>query len=224
MAGDRMNRKEFIMASLGGVGIGACMCGAALSMQAAFAAEQGKPKPTEPATEAQKLPETKPGEKSVARAAKRMEFVDGWVTRFFKVVDENLDKATRMKLMAANGKACFCAFFPDPARRAEPLSLDRIRQWIAGGAKDHGYGMDGGVITFEYLGSAETGQASPENVCLCPTAEAQKPGEISPTYCQCSVGYVKEMHERRFGRSVNVELVNSVLMNAKRCQFRITLA
>jgi len=110
------------------------------------------------------------------------------------------------------------------ARRTDPLTLDRIRQWVAGEAKDRGYRMDGDVITFEYLGSAETRQASPENVCLCPTVEAQKPGSISPTYCHCSVGYVKEMHERRFGRSVNVELVNSVLMNAKRCQFRITLA
>ena len=84
--------------------------------------------------------------------------------------------------------------------------------------------MDGDVITFEYLGSAETGQASPENVCLCPTVEAQKAGDISPTYCHCSVGYMKEMHERRFGRSVDVELVDSVLMRAKRCRFRITLA
>ncbi len=217
-----MNRKEFIMTGLGGVGMG-CMCGAALGMQTVLAAAE-QTKPAAPATEAQKLPETKPGEKSVARSAKRMEFVDGWVNRFFKAVDENVDKPTRLKLMAANGKACFCAYFPDAPRRAEPIPLDRIRQWIADGAKDHGYGMDGDVITFEYLGSAETQKASPENVCLCPTVEAQKVGDISPTYCQCSVGYVKEMHERRFGRSVNVELVDSVLMNAKRCRFRITLA
>jgi hypothetical protein len=192
------------------------MCGAALGMTSAFASDlvPGAPKP----------PETKPGEKSPARAAKRMEFVDGWVTRFFKVVDENLDQPTRTKLMAANGKACFSAYAPDMAPRATPLPLDGIRQWIAGGAKDHGYAMDGDVITFEYLGSAETGQASPENVCLCPLVEAQKAGGISPTYCHCSVGYVKEMHERKFGRPVNVELVSSVLMNARRCQFRITLA
>jgi len=219
MAEDKLDRKEFLT-SLGCAGMGVCMCGAALGMQAAFAAGAEKPNP---ATDV-KLPETKPGERTLARAAKRMEFVDGWVLRFFKVLDENLDEPTRMKLMAANGKACFSAYAPSMARRTDPLTLDRIRQWVAGEAKDRGYRMDGDVITFEYLGSAETRQASPENVCLCPTVEAQKPGSISPTYCHCSVGYVKEMHERRFGRSVNVELVNSVLMNAKRCQFRITLA
>ncbi len=209
MAGDRMNRKEFVAASLGRAGTGVCMCGAALGMHAAFAEEPAKPKP---------------GEKSEARAAKRMEFVDGWVTRFFKVVDENLDEATRRKLMVANGKACFSAYAPNMARRAEPVSLDRVRQWIAAGAKDRGYGMDGDTITFEYVGSAETGQAAPENVCLCPTVEAQKAGSISPTYCHCSVGYVKEMHERRFGRPVNVDLVDSVLTGARRCRFKITLA
>ncbi len=84
--------------------------------------------------------------------------------------------------------------------------------------------MDGDAIVMEFLGSAETGQASPEGVCLCPTAEAQGPKRISPTFCWCSVGYVKEMHERVFGRPVRVELLESVLMGHARCKFRITLA
>lgn len=74
------------------------------------------------------------------------------------------------------------------------------------------------------VGSAETGQPSPEHVCLCPAAEAQGAGKLSPTYCWCSVGYVKELHERVFGRPVNVELVQSVLMGHPRCRFLITLA
>ena len=84
--------------------------------------------------------------------------------------------------------------------------------------------MDGDAVILEYVGSAETGHASPDGVCLCPTAEAQGVKKISPTFCWCSVGYVKEMHERIFGRPVNVELVQSVLMGGKRCRFRITLA
>lgn len=64
------------------------------------------------------------------------------------------------------------------------------------------------MITSEYTSSAETGQAAPANICLCPMAEAQTAGSISPTYCLCSLGYVKEMHERILGRTVNVELVD----------------
>jgi hypothetical protein len=233
MAGQRMGRKEFL-AALGCAGAGACMCGAVLGMRAAWGDE------SPPAGESQQSGEsetpsgtgspaseetsTRPGEKSVARAAKRMEFVDGWVPRFFQVVDEELDEPTRRSLMVANGKACFCAYAPNMQRRAEPATPERIAQWVAQRGKESGYWMDGEAIVSEYLGSAETGQASPEGVCLCPTVEAQNAKSISPTYCWCSVGYVKEMHERIFGRPVTVELTHSVLKGDPRCRFRIALA
>jgi predicted hydrocarbon binding protein len=109
-------------------------------------------------------------------------------------------------------------------RRPEPATPEHVREWVSARGAKSGYAMDGDVIRFEYVGSAETGQASPESVCLCPTVEAQTAKTMSPTYCWCSVGYVKEMHERVFGRAVNVELLGSVLTGEKRCRFRITLA
>ena len=82
--------------------------------------------------------------------------------------------------------------------------------------------MDGDSVVLQYMTSAETGQASPEGICLCPTAETQRAKVISPTFCWCSVGYVKEMHDRIFGRPVKVELIESILMGHPRCRFRIT--
>jgi predicted hydrocarbon binding protein len=130
----------------------------------------------------------------------------------------------RRKIMAANGKACFSAYRPDLKRRAEPATREIVEAWVARRGKAGGYSMDGDAVTFEYVGSAETGQSAQEGICLCPTAEAQGIKKISPTLCWCSVGYVKEMHERVFGRPVNVELITSVLMGSPRCRFRITLA
>ena len=224
MAGDRMDRKEFID-TLGRAGVGACMCGAVLGMQAAFAAEPAaKPKSAASAEKAETPSETKPGEKSVARSAKRMEFVDEWTPRFFAVVDQNLDEPTRRRLMEANGKACFSAFAKDMQRRPEPATLEKISAWVAQQGKERGYSMEGNVISFEYLSSAETGQASPQSICLCPLVEAQTAKTMSPTFCICSVGYVREMHERVFGRPVQVQLTDLVLMGGSRCRFRITLA
>jgi hypothetical protein len=51
-----------------------------------------------------------------------------------------------------------------------------------------------------------------------------KPKDLSRTFCLCSVGYVKAMHERTFGRSCEVELLDSVLYGGKRCRFRITVS
>jgi hypothetical protein len=203
-----IGRKAFL-ATLGKAGAGVCMCAAAASMRSAFAGQTAA---------------TKPGEQTGARAAKRIEFVDGWVQRFFEAMDQTLDEATRQKLMTANGRSCFGAYAGPPKKQAAPDALEKFTAWIATQGEAKGYSIEGKAISFEFVGSAETGQASPEKVCLCPTAEAQKAGKISPTYCLCSVGYVKEMHERMLGRPVEVQLVDSVLRGGKRCKFRMTVA
>jgi predicted hydrocarbon binding protein len=68
----------------------------------------------------------------------------------------------------------------------------------------------------------ETGKSSPEAICLCPMVES-KPNGLSPTYCLCSLGYVKEMNEQTFGKPVDAELLDSVLQGAKRCRFKVTV-
>jgi hypothetical protein len=208
MIHEPIRRKDFL-ATLGKGGAGLCLCAAAAGMREAFAGQTAA---------------TRPGDKTTERAAKRMEFVDGWVGRFFEAVDKTLDEASRQKLMMANGRSCFAAYAGPPKKQPAPDALEKFTAWIAAQGKEKGYSIEGQVISFEFVGSAETGQASPEKVCLCPTAEAQKAGKISPTYCFCSVGYVKEMHERMLGRPVEVELVDSVLRGGKRCQFRMTVA
>jgi len=151
MVRDTVDRKEF-MTMLGRAGVGTCMCGAVLGARRApgagpgTEAQQNKPAPA---------PETKPGEKTTARAAKRMEFVDTWVPRFFTVMDAELDEPTRKRIMAANGKACFSAYQPDLKPRSEPATRETIAAWVAKRGKARGYSMDGDTIIMEYVGSAE---------------------------------------------------------------------
>jgi hypothetical protein len=215
-------RKEFISA-LGKFGAGTCLCAAAAGMNAALNGEPLPPRPPQTAPPPKNPEETKPGDKTVARQAKRMEFGDGWLRRFFEAVDQTLDEPSRARLMTANGKSCYGAFAGPAKQPPRPDEVERFLQWIAAQGKERGYAVEGKVISFEFVGSAETGRASPEKICLCPMAEGQLPGKISPTFCLCSVGYVKEMHERRLGRSVEVELVDSVLKGGSRCRFRMTV-
>lgn len=221
MAGGKMDRKQFI-ATLGRAGAGVCMCAAAGGMRSALGAEAPAPKSAAGADTTRAIDRTKPGDKTIERAAKRMEFADGWVQRFFENMDATLDEPARRRLMEANGKSCFIAFAGPPRR--EPVTLEHFRDWIAKHGKESGYAIEGNVVSYVYLGSAETGQAAPESLCLCPMAEVQSVGTISPTFCHCSVGYIREMHERLLGRPVQVELADSVLRGGKRCRFRMTLA
>jgi len=204
MKNGAMDRKSFLK-SIGKAG--ACACAAAGGLRTALA-----------------LPpdQAKPGDVTPERAVKRMEFVDHWVKRFFDVLDQTIDPESRKKLMMANGKTCFREWIQETKQEIKPISFE---QWAEKAAKDpkrEGLRVEGNVIYFEFTGSAETGQESPEGICLCPMVES-KPAGMSATYCLCSVGYVKEMHELRFGRKAEVELLDSVLMGGKRCQFKITV-
>lgn len=223
MKHEPVNRKEFI-AGLGKLGVGTCLCAAAASMHAALGGQEATAKPAEKPAPPAAVPETKPGDKTIERAAKRIEFADGWLSRLFGVMDRTLDETSRKRLMEANGKACFAAFAGPAKSQPGPDALDRFLKMISREGAKRGYSVEGNVISVEFADSAETGQASPERICLCPIAEAQTRETISPTFCLCSVGYVKEMHERILGRPVSVELVESVLRGGDRCKFRMTVA
>jgi len=205
MGETRLDRKE-LLASAGKIGAASCMC--ALGA-ARLLADDGQ--------------ETAPGAATAARAVKRMEFSDQWVRRFMRVLDGTLDEATRTGVMAANGRECFREWVASQGRKVTPIKFETWAARVRERPPDASVRVEGNVIFWEYTSSAETGGAAPDGVCLCPMVES-KPAGLSRTFCQCSVGYVKESFEQRFARPVSVELLDSVLYGGKRCRFRITVA
>ena len=201
-----MDRKSFLR-SLGKAGACAGACACAAGLRVALAGEPGQ---------------AKPGDKTLERAAKRMEFADRWVKRFFDIMDLVLDPETRKTLMVANGKTCFRDWIRETRQDIKPVDFAAWAERVAKAAPREDVRVEGNVVYFQYEGSAETGQKSPEGVCLCSMVES-KPAGMSPTFCLCSVGYVKEMHELRFGRKAEVELLDSVLKGGRRCKFKITI-
>jgi hypothetical protein len=202
-----MNRKQFL-ASVGLCGMGGCGCLLGGSAASLFAQESKA--------------ET-PGQVKKPRSQERMEFAEKWATRFFDVFDANLDPETRKKIMMANGRVCFLEWIKETGQKIKPVTPERFAEWVKSNVKDETYRVEGTTIYMQYTSAAETGQPSKEGACLCPFVES-KPAGLSPTYCLCSVGYVKVMHEMRFGRPVEVELLDSVLRGGKRCKFKITVA
>jgi hypothetical protein len=213
MADASMNRKEFL-AGIGRACACSCVCALAANLASLNAGESTK----QTAEKGKDTPVKKP------RSQERMEFAEEWVVRFFRVLDENLDEQTRKKIMMANGRACFLAWQKETNRKpgAQAVTLERFAQQVKEkGSRD--YQMEGKVIFFQYNASAETGLPSSKNRCLCPMVETN-PAGLSPTFCMCSLGYVKEMHEQMFKKPVNVELMSSVLHGDPRCRFRITVS
>lgn len=208
MKNGAMDRKSFLK-TLGKAGVcaGACGCAAAGGLGAALALPAGQ---------------AKPGDKTPERAVKRMEFADLWLKRFFDVMDRTLDADARRRLMMANGRTCYRDWIKETGQEIRKIDFGEWAARVAQRGTSSAVKVEGNVIYFQYESSAETGQASPESVCLCSMAEGALAG-LSTTFCLCSVGYVKEMHELRFGRPAEVELLDSVIGGGKRCRFKITM-
>ncbi|MCX6835422.1 MAG: DUF6144 family protein [candidate division Zixibacteria bacterium] len=206
----QMNRKEFL------TNVGKyCLCSCVCAMGGVLGSVRAD-EPNQPAEE-QVPPEKKP------RSQERIEFAEKWVVRFFGVLDANLDEATRAKVMRANGRRCYIDWITETNQQIRPITLDQMKRWIDENVKDGSISYDGNVIYYQYMGAAETGLLSEEHHCLCPLVETN-PAGLSSTYCQCSVGYVKEQHDRLFGKPVEVELLAAVLRGDPRCKFKITVS
>ncbi|MBN1567858.1 MAG: hypothetical protein JXA73_08415 [Acidobacteria bacterium] len=199
-----MNRKEFL-AGIGKVCACSCVGALAASLDAAMAQESTKQTAGKP------------------RGQERIEFTEKWAVRFFQVLDTHLDEPIRKKIMVANGRACLLEWQKETNRKPQttPLTLEDLAKRVeTSGSSD--YRIDGNIIYFQFNSAAETGNPSPENHCLCPMVETN-PAGLSPTFCLCSLGYVKEMHEQMLQKPVEVELLSSVLRGDPRCRFKITV-
>jgi hypothetical protein len=221
------NRKEF----LGGLGkccLGSCLCAAALGMGSACGADSTGTKPGaagQTTGAAQGGGDTAPpaaAPPAPPRSEARIKFAEAWVRRLFKVLDSNLDEATRKKLMMANGRACFLEYIRETGQQIQPVTLEHLAARAAQ-RPDGSMRVDGNVIYFQYMSAAETGLPSEEGACLCTLVET-KPAGLSGTYCLCSVGYVKQWYEMMLARPVDVELLESTLTGGKRCRFKITVS
>ena len=154
----------------------------------------------------------------------KMDFTQKWVKRFFDILDQQVDEETRKKLMRANGTACAKGAYGE-LTNAEPASLEdidaKISQWQQGLGKENIH-REANTIFFNYVGSPKGVKIS-DGYCLCPMIE-NGPATLSPTYCQCSVGYVKFMFQKLITfKPVEVELLESLRSGGKACRFKVII-
>jgi hypothetical protein len=155
----------------------------------------------------------------------KMDFTQKWVKRFFEVVDGKLDEKTRTGLMQANGEACAKGAYGEITPGNQPASTEEIDQtiskWQQTLGKENIFRNDN-VVYFNYVGNPKGVKIS-EGYCLCPMIENGPPA-LSPTYCQCSVGYVRYMFQKLITfKPVQVELLESLRSGGKACRFKVVI-
>ncbi len=191
-----MERKQFLKASL-------CL-GALCGTGQVIAEEPGKAAAPPPAP-----PTPPPAPARPAACEQTAEFARRWVRSFMEGLDVQLAEPQRIALMNARGRACARG---GAVRLAEKHkgNLDAFIAELASHVGPDGVRREGNVVRVMYP------------TCYCPlVTDLKEP--LSPTYCHCSVGWLKEMYETVTGKPVTVEVLETVKRGGKACRFNVEL-
>jgi len=223
--GAKMDRKQFLTKS---IRAGVCCCAVALGLG---------PKPGACGENADETDRTSaaPGlgadlhermrEGSRTPDWARMAKAESWIKSVVDNMDALLDEETKVTLMNACGRSCYLRAFG--VASAKKPSAEQAGQFLANVEKT-GFKVERGsdAITVHYGWAGKQnpqGLSLKEGYCLCPLVESGVPG-LSPTYCNCSAGYVQEAFERSTGMTVkSVEVLESLRRGGKDCRFRVIL-
>ncbi len=140
---------------------------------------------------------------------RKAEFGRRLLTRFMTDIDAQLDEPRRIALMEARGRSCARL---GPARIAEAHkgNLDAFIADFGRHMGPDGLRREGNVVKVKYP------------TCYCPLAAEIK--ELSPTYCNCSAGWLKELYETVTGKPVTVEVIETVKRGGQACRFNVILS
>jgi hypothetical protein len=220
-----MNRKQFLKEALKG---GVCGCAAALGFGHGLPAEGKNLLPESQAKAPQGLSQDlhhrmREGSRSPDWA--RIEKAESWVKFLMDNMDALLDEETRIKLLNACGRSCyFNAFGVADEKPRSPEFVEQYLQALEKGGFKVERGKDVTTIYYGWAGKQNPqGLSLREGYCMCPLVENEIPG-LSPSYCNCSAGYVKEALGRTLGRKVkSVEILESVKRGGKDCRFKVVV-
>ena len=133
-----------------------------------------------------------------------------WVVNVLDALDRLVDEETRIKVLESCGRKCIGAGF---LARAEVLAKK---------SKNPEDFLEKLSKVWKHLHVDKNGVFVVYEQCYCPMVKAYR-GELSPSFCNCSVGWIKELFERSLNKPVKVEKLGTVKQGSKQCTFRVTL-
>jgi hypothetical protein len=160
-----------------------------------------------PVLGAEGMPEQAPAPDGTCAGA--MAFARHWVKDLIDQADAQLTEAQRKALLEARGRSCARGGAAAHAARFE----GRLHEFIVDMQSHLGpdaVRREGDLVQVTY------------SQCLCPlVAKMQEP--LSPSYCFCSAGWLKEVFATVSGQPVTVEILETVKRGGQRCRFDVRL-
>ena len=214
-----MDRKEFLKRAFVA---GTAWCGAAAGLLGQRAPEKEQTDKTQKWIEGL---EHKMIEASETPDWRKAEKGGQWIKSLMDHMDACLDEETRMSVMQACGRSCYNSAF-GVAPKEKPTSEEVVRFVKNLEAQGYKVERDAKKTTIVYnwgrTHQNPWGLVMSDGYCMCPLVE-KGPEGLSPTFCLCSTGYVREIFARSTGKTVNVELLDSLKRGGKDCVFKIEI-
>ena len=125
-------------------------------------------------------------------------------------LDKEVDEETRVRILESCGRKCIGQSF---VAKAEA---------IAKKSKSTEEFLDGLGKVWKHLHvSGDGGVFVVYDRCYCPLMKGYE-GKVSPSFCNCSVGWIKELFEMALKKPVKVEKIGTIKQGNKQCKFKIT--
>jgi predicted hydrocarbon binding protein len=176
-------------------GLGFCSC-----VPAVFGTGQSEP--------AQKNPETDKLREENWRLNWRLNHARNQLARLMELLEPELDPSVRKRILQELGRNCAKSLGWAEKYKGNPEGF--FEQMKSHSGEQLAFDPTGKIITI----------VTRERDCDCPLVDSSK---MPPGYCDCSIGWQKETYETILGKSVEVDLKESVLRGSKRCVFEVRI-
>ncbi len=148
----------------------------------------------------------------LAQLQQQKTFIENWLTDLLDTIDAELDRETKVKLLAGCGRGCFRRHdFKQEIARQGQGSLEKLIE-----AYKHNFEIwqEGERVHIRY------GEVSKQ--CYCPAAQG-RPGRPDDIHCECTRATHQAIFEAALGRTVRVEVLESLRRGGKTCHFLVVL-
>jgi predicted hydrocarbon binding protein len=133
-----------------------------------------------------------------------------WVVSLLDALDREVDEETRVRILESCGRRCIGKSF---LRKAEA---------IAKKSKSTEEFLDGLSKVWKHLHVSKEGVFVVYERCYCPLVKGHEE-RVSPSFCNCSVGWIRELFETGLKKPVKVEKMGTIKQGNKQCEFKITI-
>ncbi len=191
-----MKRRELLSRACG---MGMCSCAAVVIIDDSCIASQEKQGEN---IELQKI------QKELFRKQWWLEHTKRQIAQLWKLLEPHLDGNQRLEIIEQLGRNCAKSLGWGEKYKGNPEAFFKHMEQSQG--EKFEYDKANGIIKI----------TTPERDCVCGMVNSK----ITPAYfCQCSIGWQKQMYETILNRAIDVELKESVLRGSKRCVFEVRI-